>query len=256
MRYKSLPPRMRMLVLLFLALGALYAKAAERPNILFFFTDDESWLERSAYGWSALPTPAFDRVARQGVLFTNAFTSAPSCAPSRASILTGRNFWELKQGAFIQAYLPSEFPIFTKLLKESGYHVGNTAKVWGPGVVNEDSHDVFSGTAYNSARVSHPTPEMSPYDYAANFETFLQDRKPEQPFFFWAGINEPHGPWGKENYFLLEKECGMTLDQIPLPPYLEDNEANRIARANILYEIVYADRQLGRMLQHLESVGE
>ena len=45
-----------------------------RPNVLLFITDDESWLERSVYGWSTLPTPHFDRVARQGVLFTHCYT--------------------------------------------------------------------------------------------------------------------------------------------------------------------------------------
>lgn len=245
-----------MIVCLCLTAGALFAKDFARPNILFFFTDDESWLERSAYGWSELPTPAFDRVAEHGVLFTNGFTSAPSCAPSRASVLTGRNFWELKQGAFIQAYLPKEFPIFTELLENSGYHVGSTGKVWGPGVYNEDSHSEISGAAYNNAKVSNPNPEMSPNDYAANFELFLKDRKPGQPFFFWAGVSEPHGPWGSENHLLLEKEFGMTLDQIPLPPYVEDTESNRKQRANILYEIGYTDLHLGRMLEYLESIGE
>lgn len=47
---------------------------AERPNIVIFITDDESWLERSAYGWSKLPTAHFDRVAEQGVLFTHGYT--------------------------------------------------------------------------------------------------------------------------------------------------------------------------------------
>jgi hypothetical protein len=59
------------------------------PNVLFFITDDESAVERSAYGGSKLPTPAFDRVAKDGVLFANGFATAPSCAPSRASVLTG-----------------------------------------------------------------------------------------------------------------------------------------------------------------------
>ena len=61
--------------------GAVQAADPTPPNILFFITDDESAVERSAYGWSKLPTPAFDRVAKDGVLFTNGFTTAPSCAP-------------------------------------------------------------------------------------------------------------------------------------------------------------------------------
>jgi uncharacterized sulfatase len=103
------------------------------PNILFFLTDDESWIERSAYGWSKLPTPAFDRVAREGALFTNGYTTAPSCAPSRASVLTGHHFWELEQGAFIQAFIPKEYPIVTRILARHGYQVGRTGKGWGPG---------------------------------------------------------------------------------------------------------------------------
>ena len=119
----------------------------KRPNILFFITDDESWVERSVYGWSNLQTPNFDRVAEQGVLFTHAFTTAPSCAPSRASVLTGRNFWELEQGAFIQSYLPKKFPLFTTILAENGYHVGHTQKTWGPGAFLEEGHAEFSGVA-------------------------------------------------------------------------------------------------------------
>ena len=130
---------------------------SSKPNILFFITDDESWLERSAYGWSTLPTPHFDRVAREGVLFTNAFTSAPSCAPSRASVLTGRNFWELRQGAFIQAFLPREFPIVPQLLADNGYTLGCTGKRWGQG--SHPTAGILSdslGTIYNHETIPNP----------------------------------------------------------------------------------------------------
>lgn len=238
------------------AVAGLQSQEISRPNILFFITDDETWMERSAYGWSKLPTPAFDRVAEQGALFTNGFTSAPSCAPSRASVLTGRNFWELKQGAFIQGYLPREFPIFTHLLAERGYHIGKTGKGWGPGVFIDASHDHLTGPTYNEIKVVDPLPAISPIDYSANFKRFLQDRKPGQPFFFWAGVTEPHAAFDSENYVRLEKEFGLLLDQVPVHPFLEDSRDERISRANILYEICYADLHLERMLAHLEAVGE
>jgi N-sulfoglucosamine sulfohydrolase len=229
----------------------------KQPNILYFMTDDESWLERSVYGWSTLPTPHFDRVAREGVLFTNAFTSAPSCAPSRASVLTGRNFWELRQGAFIQAFIPKEFPIFPKILADHGYKLGYTGKAWGPG-----SHPTAGipsnslGTRYNHETIPNPPEQVRAIDYAANFARFLKGRKPGQPFFFWAGIIEPHEPSGKTNYLLLEKEFGVTLDQVSLPPFVEDTLENRKKRASFLYEICWADRHLGRMLKTLEEIGE
>ena len=228
-----------------------------RPNVLLFITDDESWLERSAYGWSTLPTPHFDRVARQGVLFTNCYTSAPSCAPSRASILTGKNFWELKQGAFIQAWLPKEFPVLPQLLEDRGYLVGRTGKGWGPGVSPEQGHGPeVAGKVFNERKVADPAPGIYPSDYAGNLEDFLKERAPSQPFFFWAGTTEPHGPWDKDNHLRLEKEYGVGLDDIKVPPFAEDTLAYRKTRANFLYEICYADKQLGRMLDHLESAGE
>ena len=229
----------------------------KRPNVLLFITDDESWLERSAYGWSTLPTPHFDRVARQGVLFTNGFTSAPSCAPSRASILTGRNFWEPKQGAFIQAWLPKEFPVLPQLLADHGYLVGRTGKGWGPGVYPEQGHGPeVAGKVFNERKVADPLRGISPIDYAGNLKAFLRERVSGQPFFFWAGTAEPHGGWDKDNHLRLERECGVSLDDIKVPPFVEDTVANRKMRANFLYEVCYADKQLGRMLDHLESAGE
>jgi len=226
------------------------------PNILFFITDDESWLERSVYGWSKLPTPALDRVATEGVLFTNAFTSAPSCAPSRASVLTGHHFWELQQGAFIQAFIPKKVPIVTRILADNGYQVGRTGKGWGPG-----SHAKLGipsdslGTPFNSEEIPDPPEGVRATDYAANFDRFLESLDPKQPFFFWAGIIEPHEPSGPTNYKLLENEFGMALDQVSLPPFMEDTPANRRKRANFVYEICRADTHLARMLKSLEAAG-
>lgn len=236
--------------------GSKDVEQDKRPNILFFITDDESWVERSAYGWSNLPTPNFDRVAEQGVLFTNAFTSAPSSAPSRASILTGHNFWELEQGAFIQAFLPKKFPIFTNILEENGYRVGHTHKTWGPGNFLKEGHSRVSGIGYNDMKVEQLIDGITPNDYAANFEAFLKDNKSDQPFFFWAGVFEPHLPNGEGNYKRLEKELGISLDQIKLFPGTDDTPKNRQDRANYIYEIYYADQHLGRMLESLEKYGE
>lgn len=257
MKIKRHLQRYVLVVLAAFAAGiALPAAADDRPNILLFITDDESWIERSAYGWSDLPTPAFDRVANEGILFTNGFTSAPSCAPSRASILTGRNFWELRQGAFIQAFIPAGIPNFTRLLADAGYLVGKTDKGWGPGVFIDGSQDQLIGTPYNEVKVPNQTPALSVVDYTANFQEFLNDRSAHQPFFFWAGVTEPHDPFDPENYQRLEAEFGMSLADIPLPSFVEDTRENRIERANILYEIAYADLHLGRMLDVLEAQGE
>ncbi|MFN7141482.1 MAG: sulfatase, partial [Limisphaerales bacterium] len=83
---------MRLFFLLFAAVLGCFAqaKAQSRPNILFLIADDWSYPHASAYGDPIVKTPHFDRIAREGVLFTRAHSSAPSCTPSRAAILTGR----------------------------------------------------------------------------------------------------------------------------------------------------------------------
>ena len=75
------------------------ARVAVRPNILFAIADDWSGGHAGAYGCRWIKTPAFDRVAESGLLFTRAYTPNAKCSPSRASILTGRNPWQLKAAA-------------------------------------------------------------------------------------------------------------------------------------------------------------
>jgi N-sulfoglucosamine sulfohydrolase len=238
--------------------AAASAATAARPNVVVYITDDESWLERSAYGWSNLPTPHFDRVAREGVLFTHGYTSAPSCAPSRASLLTGRNFWELEQGAFIQAWLPAKFPTLPDLFEAGGYLAGYTGKGWGPGVVSAEHGRKRNpaGNAYNRRKRAQRQEGISDFDYAANFEEFLGQRKPGQPFWFWVGCIEPHTPVGRDNPERLQREHGLGPDTIKVPGFLPDTPGVRRARAAMLYEVCHADQDLGRILKILEDRGE
>jgi len=68
-------------------------RATRRPNILLAISDDQSWPHAGAYGSRFVRTPAFDRVAREGVLFSHGYCPAPQCSPSRAALMTGRNIW-------------------------------------------------------------------------------------------------------------------------------------------------------------------
>lgn len=236
---------------------ALAAAPVKRPNVVIFITDDESWLERSAYGWSKVPTPNFDRVAREGALFTRGYCSAPSCAPARAALLTGRNFWELEQGAFIQAWLPGKFPTLPDLMEAAGYRAGFTGKGWGPGVLPESGRKRNpAGTAYNTVRRRPREEGLSDIDYPANFAKFLDERKAGEPFWFWVGAQEPHAPWGKGNHAKLASEFGISQAAVTVPGFLPDTPGVRIARANMLYEMCRVDRDLGRVLTLLEERGE
>ena len=116
--------------------SALHAAPAATPNILFAIADD--WgAHAGAYGTKWVRTPHFDRVAREGILFKQAYTPNAKCAPSRACILTGRNSWQLKEAANHIPYFPAEFKGWGEALAENGWFVGHTTKGWGPGVAKD-----------------------------------------------------------------------------------------------------------------------
>ncbi len=110
---------------------------ASRPNILLAISDDQSFPHTSSYGSPGIYTPAFDRVAREGVLFTNAYTASPGCSPSRASILTGRYPWQNEHAGTHASKFSNKYATYPALLQRAGYQVGYTGKGWGPGNFRE-----------------------------------------------------------------------------------------------------------------------
>ena len=80
----------------------------KKPNFLFAIADDASWKHFGAYGCDWVKTPAFDRVASEGVLFTRCYTPNAKCAPSRSCILTGRNSWQLEEAANHSPLFPAD----------------------------------------------------------------------------------------------------------------------------------------------------
>src|SRR5688500_6099889 len=181
-------------VLALVLIARIHAAPAARPNILFVISDDQSFPHASAYGTKWVKTPAFDRIAREGLLFTRAHTPNAKCAPSRASILTGRNSWQLEEAANHTPHFPAKFRGYVEVLAAHGYATGFTGKGWGPGDPGqiEGKSRQLTGPAFNQIKASGPTPVMSTIDYAANFADFLAKKKPDQPFCFWFAAQEPH----------------------------------------------------------------
>lgn len=228
--------------------------AKERPNILFAIADDQSYPYASAYGTKGVDTPAFDRLAAEGVLFHNAFAPAPQCSPSRAAILTGRNIWQLEEAGTHGSYFPRKFPVFTRVLEQQGYHVGWTGKGWGPGNYEDRGWERNPvGTEYSQVKLDPPTKGISDIDYAGNFNAFLKKRDRDQPFFFWYGCKEPHRVYE----YGSGKKAGKHLDDAAVPAFLPASE--EIIRNDVLdysLEIDWFDTHLGRILKQLEDIGE
>src|SRR5688572_27142604 len=127
---------MRIVILLLMFASPLLAQQ-RRPNILIAIADDWSYPHASAYGTTWVKTPGFDRVAKDGLLFRNAYTPNAKCAPSRSCILTGRNPWQLEAAANHVPFFPAKFVTYPEALAKHGYAVAFTGKGWGPGVAKD-----------------------------------------------------------------------------------------------------------------------
>ncbi len=239
-------------LILFLSTN-LQSEESKRPNFLFAISDDQSYPHASAYGDFGIKTPAFDRMAAEGLLFHSAFVAAPQCSPNRAAILTGRNIWQLEEAGTHGSYFPAKFQVFTRALENHGYHVGFTGKPWSPGNWEDAGWDRNPvGTRYADATLEPPTTGIKRNDYASNFEAFLENRKKDQPFFFWYGASEPHLDYeygsGLSN--------GKSLDEAVPPPFIPRSKVTQTDYLDYAFEIEWFDQHLGRMLDHLESIGE
>jgi arylsulfatase A-like enzyme len=209
-----------------------------------------------AYGTDWVQTPAFDRVAREGILFTRAYTPNAKCSPSRSIIITGRNSWQLEEAANHVPHFPEKFLSHVEVLGNFGYHTGYTGKGWAPGNPGEldGKRRELTGTAYNELTTEPPTSKISKIDYSANFEAFLDAREEGQPFYFWYGGYEPHRAYEYETGKTLGGKHVDMIDEVP--PFWPDNDTVRNDMLDYAYEIEYFDRHLQRILAVLEERGE
>ena len=251
----------------------------KRPNILFAFADD--WgryasayrqVEGDTTPNALLDTPNFDRVAREGALFTNAFVPAPSCTPCRSSLLTGRYFWQTGRGAILQgAVWDSSIPSYPLMLEEAGYHIGYTYKAWSPGTPRdapyggERTRYAPAGTKFGqfsfvaTENVSEHGVEGAKkilYDETRqNFEAFLKARPRDTPFCYWWGPTNTHRKWQRGSGVAL---WGLDPDDLKgrLPAFLPDVHDVREDVADYLGECLAVDAGLGVLLSRLEEEGE
>ena len=232
----------------------LVAHANDRPNILFCIADD--WgLHAGAYGTPWVKTPAFDRVAKDGLLFSHAYTPNAKCAPSRACLLTGRNSWQLKEAANHICYFPPEFKGWAEALAEHDWTVGHTLKGWGPGIAldAEGKPRRMTGTAFNKQTLKPPAEHMSNNNYAGNFAEFLNAAPDDKPWCFWYGAIEPHRAY--EFGVGVRKGGKSILDIDHVPACWPDNEEVRNDMLDYAFEVEYFDTHVGLMLRDLENRG-
>jgi N-sulfoglucosamine sulfohydrolase len=255
--------------------GSVHADE-KRPNILFCFADDwgryasiYSTFEKHASPNQVVKTPNIDRVAREGVLFRNAFVNAPSCTPCRSALLSGRYFFNTGRGAILQgARWDEKIPSFPLLLKDAGYHIGKSLKVWSPGtpadapfggqkfayeksgrLANHFSENVTRMVRAGMKREAARDKVLA--EVRGNFTAFLADRKPGQPWLYWFGPTTTHRSWVKGSGKALWKIDPDALKG-KLPAFLPDVPEVREDFADYLGETQAFDAYVGVLLAELE----
>ncbi len=232
----------------------IFAQETGKPNILIIMLDDAG-LDMSAYGSTYVQTPAFDKVAKNGVLFHKAYTPNAKCSPSRAAVLTGRNSWQLEAAANHFIYFPPQFKTYQEALGDFGYFTGYTGKGYSPGVtLKQDgtARDVL-GPNFGKRKRTPPTSEISRDDYSANFKDFLNAVPDGKPWSFWVGLHEPHRAYAFESGEKLGKKTTDMIQEVP--GYWPDSLTIRKDLLDYAYEIEYADAQAGKILMELENRG-
>jgi uncharacterized sulfatase len=228
------------------------AMGRDRPNVLVAISDDQSFPHASAYGYEAIQTPAFDQVARRGVLFRNAFTPAPGCSPMRASFLTGRYLWQIEHAGTHASSFPKKYDVYPQRLEDAGYFVGYTGKGWSPGNWKTSGRDRNPAGPVFSKKTMKSPKGISNTDYAGNFADFLKERPDGQPFCFWYGGREPHRSFKKG----IGREHGLDPSKVVVPSFLPDTAEIRDDILDYCFEIQWFDQHLGRMLEALRQADE
>lgn len=211
------------------------APVVKQPNILFLIADDWSYPHAGIYGDPVVRTPTFDRIAKEGALFQNAYTASPSCSPSRAAILTGRLPHQLESAGNLWSVFPKKFANWVTVLGDNGYYTGKTRKGWGPGD--------FKAGGY--------TDNPAGKDFAS-FEVFFSQKPAGAPFSFWFGSSDPHRDYVPNTGI----QTGMSLDDVIVPAFLPDLPCVRNDILDYYFEVERFDRECGRILKMLEEAGE
>lgn len=218
-----------------ISISSLQAQSQTRPNILFIIADDWSYPHAGIYGDKVVQTPNFDRIAREGTLFRNAYCASPSCTPSRASLLTGHAVHQLEEGGNLWGFLPKKFATYPDLLEQAGYAVGSTRKGWGPGN--------FQAGGFKE------NPAGKPYK---SFDEFYDQAPKDKPFCFWFGAQDPHRPYDKDTGV----QSGMKPEAVNMPPHFPDTPEVRKDILDYYFEVQRMDRDAGEIIKRLEADGK
>ena len=219
------------------------AAAAQRPNVLWITIEDTSPLFVGSYGNADARTPNIDRLAREGVRFTNAFSTGTVCSPSRSTIITGVRTYALGTGHHRSASpVPDIIQGFPSYLRQQGYHTTNNSKtdynVAQPGALVEEAwHESSDQAGWWSRPAGHL------FFAVFNFLDSHQSRTMTQPY-----------DWYQEHVLAqLPKRDQISDSAFTVPPFYRDSPAMRRQLARVYNSLRLTDVRVGELLNRLRQ---
>ncbi|CAL1516818.1 sulfatase [Chitinophaga sp. MM2321] len=227
-------------ILLFFSIASF---GQTKPNILWITIEDTSPQFIGCYGNKDASTPNIDRLASEGVKFTNAFSTGTVCSPSRSTIITGVRTFKLGTGHHRSNYPKPDYIYgFPYFLKQAGYYTTNNSK----GDYNVSNSKEFIADAWH---------EFSN-------EAGWWNRKPGQPFFAIFNYMDSHQSRTMTDSY--EQYTKDVLDELPvkdrigeqafdMPPFYKDSPEMRKQMARVYNAIKLTDNKIGQLLAKLKE---
>ena len=226
----------RIMALIFALLLSAQVFAEQRPNIILIIADDLNWDDIGAYGNPGVKTPNLDKLAKGGMRFDNAFLTASSCSPSRASMITGR-YPHNTDAEQLHWPLPAKQITVSEKLREAGYWTAAAGK-WHLGEAIKERFDEVRESEY---AIDEPSG-------SAQWVPLLEERPKDQPFFMWFASWDSHRPFYQGEYPVKH-----TQSDVRLPPYYPATELYLNDFAAYYDEIARLDESVGKVVQTLEK---
>lgn len=217
-------------------LGAVVAEAAERPNVVWIMSEDNSMNYLKLYDEHGAVTPNIEALARHGLVFNHAFSNAPVCSVARTTLITGcygpRIGTQYHRRSELAA-MPEGLKMFPAYLREAGYYTTNNSK--------ED---------YNAVK----SPDT--WDDSSKNASWRGRRAPDQPFFHVQTYTESHESSLHFSPSLMEKEPTKTDPAtVTLAPYHPDTPVFRYTHARYLDRMGVIDQKVGELVAQLSEDG-
>jgi len=224
---------------------SIVEKEAKKPNIIWLMAEDIS-TDLECYGMPDVKTPFLNEMAKEGILFKNAFVTNPICSPSRSAMMIGAH--QLKTNTHNHRSnrnvpLDSQFIPFTKLLRDAGY-----TTILGNHAVYDKGRKIDVNFKHEPIGTWNGKTEFGLFDKYDTFE------KKDEPFFAQIQLKVTHrGDWW--NKIREKSKHPVNPKTVTLPPYMADHPTVRLDWATYLDQIEYMDNEIGMLFKELEEKG-